>query len=746
MPRINGRVATKKHSITSSTDDLSSAISDDQKGNSDSDEPLPSSPMAPRSRQASSTTASSALSPVRSQSNSPKRESSPETTDAGSTSSTALRTAASRVNSDMSRNRSVDSSLDKLHDHIASDASTLLEKFRTEFDSTSREFSTKPNVLVAGCTGAGKSTLINKVFGRPVAQTGSGVPITQHFDRYDLENEAVVIYDSKGLEVGEHDNFITTTSEFLRKGNTEIHVVWYIINSAGSRFQPFEGDVCKSLFNKLPIIFILNKADLSAAEDRESLRRSILELRLGNCIGILDTICTPSLSALKVPDVCPACGSDDLDIKRKRKLFTCADCGHVGQLELQTGLEVLVSRSMDALPVLARERFVSAQRISMHIKNTTARKIITEFHDVDFRNAFLERQQFKAVAKMVIRLSILWEFREHGHEYGAEIAKEHVGQCSLRDRVFLLMRLQDEEKLAYTTALGVIWNRCVRDLYKSVFLQTFGISTDQHALSASDDSDDVNPLVESSFAQLREDVIDKLALQVESCDFTALLDSEFPSSFEADFNALLDVPLNQQLNGGGAKTLVFTREAMESGPGAPDGAGAARFVVSADVEPLRASPLSTATVAVAASRQSLAATTGSIANGHHHNNNNNNHHHHHSLSSGGGGSGDDDEPASSASSSRHKHRHKTAARGDALVKSCSVGDAKSDANGGVAVKRPSQPILKTNGLKESLSTSGGNGSVPAPLNSNASAPAAMSKRSTSRLAEENGHLRTKSIK
>jgi GTP-binding protein EngB required for normal cell division len=460
--------------------------------------------------------------PARSQSNSPKREASPESTENGSTngsgvsavsSSAAPRTAATRVSSDLSRNRSVDSSLDKLHDHIASDASTLLEKFRTEFDSTSREFSTKPNVLVAGCTGAGKSTLINKVFGRPVAQTGSGVPITQHFDRYDLENEAVVIYDSKGLEVGEHDNFISTTSEFLRKGNTEIHVVWYIINSAGSRFQPFEGDVCKSLFNKLPIIFILNKADLSAAEDRESLRRSILELRLGNCIGILDTICTPSLTALKVPDVCPACGSDDLDIKRKRKLFTCADCGHVGQLELQTGLDMLVSRSMDALPVLARERFVSAQRISMHIKNITARKIITEFHDVDFRSAFLERQQFKAVAKMVIRLSILWEFREHGHEYGAEIAKEHVGACSLRDRVFLLMRLQDEEKLAYTTALGVIWNRCVRDLYKSVFLQTFGISTDQHALSASDDSDDVNPLVESSFAQLREDVIDKLAVE-----------------------------------------------------------------------------------------------------------------------------------------------------------------------------------------------------------------------------------------
>jgi GTPase SAR1 family protein len=70
-------------------------------------------------------------------------------------------------------------------------------------------------VLVAGCTGAGKSTLINRVFGRVVARTGAGVPITQHFERYELENEAVVIYDSKGLEVGDHNEFIETTKSFL---------------------------------------------------------------------------------------------------------------------------------------------------------------------------------------------------------------------------------------------------------------------------------------------------------------------------------------------------------------------------------------------------------------------------------------------------------------------------------------------------------------------------------------------------
>lgn len=440
------------------------------------------------------------------------------------------------------RNRSVDSSLDKLQDSIASDASNLLDKFRLQFDKTAIQFQMKPNVLVAGCTGAGKSTLINRVFGRSVAQTGTGVPITQHFDRYELEGETVVIYDSKGLEVGEHEEFIRTTGEFLEDGHVQMHVVWYIINSAGSRFQPFEADVCKSLFNKLPIIFILNKADLSPQEDRDALRKAIVELNLGNCLGILDTICTPSLAALKIPDVCPACGSDDLDIKRKRKLMTCEECGHSEKLMVETGLDVLVEHTMNALPVLARDRFVAAQRVSMHAKNTTARQIIVDFHDNDFRHARLERQLFKVVAKMLIRLSILWEFREHGHEYGTEIAKEHMGQYSLRDRVFLLMHKQDkqsEEKLNHCTALGVVWNRCVRELYKALFLVSFGDVERNDA--------DLSVLVERAFTELHIDAIDATAHSLEDQTFETLLDAEFPPELEADAACAVEVPLNRTM-------------------------------------------------------------------------------------------------------------------------------------------------------------------------------------------------------
>lgn len=424
-----------------------------------------------------------------------------------------------------SRTQSIDAaSIGRMQEHIATDATMLLDKFRAEFDLTARDVRTKPRVLVAGCTGSGKSTLINTVFGRQVARVGGGVPVTQHFDRYELESESVVIYDSKGLEVGEHTNFMRTTKEFLEDETVEVHVVWYIINSAVSRIQPFEVDVCKSLFSKLPVIFILNKADLSSVEERESLRHSIREMHLANCVGVLDTSCAPTRSTAELPSQCSKCGSDDIEFRPKRKLVICAECGHVEQLVIQTGLDVLVSTTMDALPVLARERFVSAQQVSMSAKDNTARKIIADFHDVDFVHARLDRQQFNAVAKMLVRLSTVWEFREHSREYATVLAREHVGQYSLRDRVFLLMGRQDKRReatCARLTALGIVWHRCVRTLYTSI-LQVLTVGNKPTT------PDDVETLVENAFRELREEAVERITRLLENTEFATALNIEIP--------------------------------------------------------------------------------------------------------------------------------------------------------------------------------------------------------------------------
>ena len=72
----------------------------------------------------------------------------------------------------------------------------LLNKTQTEVDKM------QPlNVLVAGKTGSGKSTLINALFRENLATTGAGLPITQQLVRITKEGVPLTLYDTKGLEL-----------------------------------------------------------------------------------------------------------------------------------------------------------------------------------------------------------------------------------------------------------------------------------------------------------------------------------------------------------------------------------------------------------------------------------------------------------------------------------------------------------------------------------------------------------------
>ena len=60
----------------------------------------------------------------------------------------------------------------------------------------------KLNLLVIGKTGVGKSTLLNSLFGKNLALTGSGEPITQDIDKFAPEGWPIAIYDTPGMELG----------------------------------------------------------------------------------------------------------------------------------------------------------------------------------------------------------------------------------------------------------------------------------------------------------------------------------------------------------------------------------------------------------------------------------------------------------------------------------------------------------------------------------------------------------------
>ncbi|WP_120834091.1 GTPase [Helicobacter pylori] len=69
------------------------------------------------------------------------------------------------------------------------------------------------NILLMGATGVGKSSLINALFGKEIAKTGVGKPITQHLEKYVDEEQGLILWDTKGIEAKDYKD----TMESIKK-------------------------------------------------------------------------------------------------------------------------------------------------------------------------------------------------------------------------------------------------------------------------------------------------------------------------------------------------------------------------------------------------------------------------------------------------------------------------------------------------------------------------------------------------
>lgn len=110
----------------------------------------------------------------------------------------------------------------------------------------------KANIIIAGKTGVGKSTLINAVFHEKMAQTGVGKPITPNIKEYTKDGVPLRIYDTRGLEL---DNFSAIADNIFglvnskKTDNPQDHIVlaWYCINNFSKRIEDEEINFIKRL-------------------------------------------------------------------------------------------------------------------------------------------------------------------------------------------------------------------------------------------------------------------------------------------------------------------------------------------------------------------------------------------------------------------------------------------------------------------------------------------------------------------
>ena len=224
----------------------------------------------------------------------------------------------------------------------------------------------RPNVLVAGYTGCGKTSLIRTVLGGeivPKTGIGDGKPCRIEFDCY--ENETIRLWDSRGLELGEREaDFRTRMKEFVeeRQGirsplflnmsslmrkvmeerpadikndaTEHIHLVWYLIQGNSARVTDCDLALIREIFPMEHVIVAISKRDITKPRQAEEIRRILTEA------GVL------SEHIIEVSD---------------------AEGGALGCREL-------VALSEKMLPEAFRDAFIAAQHIDREAKTAKIRE------------------------------------------------------------------------------------------------------------------------------------------------------------------------------------------------------------------------------------------------------------------------------------------------------------------------------------------------------------------------------------
>lgn len=211
------------------------------------------------------------------------------------------------------------------------------------------------NIIVAGKTGVGKSTLINSVFRENLAETGMGRPVTTHMRRITKKDFPLVVYDTRGFELGKsvQDDVKDEVMKTIRDGlalndiSKAIHCIWYCINAASNRIEPEEIEWLRELgaeneMTQVPIIVVLTQC--FSKKKAQEMRKAVED------------------ENLNVVQIVPVLAQDyEIDDEYVAKAF---------------GLDVLIRVMSEALPDELLDTLQNLQKVSLDEKTKRAQAAV----------------------------------------------------------------------------------------------------------------------------------------------------------------------------------------------------------------------------------------------------------------------------------------------------------------------------------------------------------------------------------
>lgn len=209
---------------------------------------------------------------------------------------------------------------------------------------TKRELSTI-NMIIAGRTGVGKSTLINSIFGGQMATTGQGESVTSCTKKITKPGIPLAIWDTRGLEMADFRNTLSELMETVKKRaesdkpECHIHIAWHCIAEDWRRVEEGDQLLCQELAKHVQVLGVITKAR-SDGGFRAEVQRLLPETK-----NVLRVMAEPE----KLDD---------------------------GHCIPQCGLKDLVDATFELVPESFQFAFAAAQKVSLDKKMAQARKAV----------------------------------------------------------------------------------------------------------------------------------------------------------------------------------------------------------------------------------------------------------------------------------------------------------------------------------------------------------------------------------